>query len=158
MTTDWQKYHKLEEKAFLLTLKSVCKALQEQGIVSVEMSYEGSGDSGDYDYPVFTNEDSEDVSPDGGVERFRATRKWDQEKGRWVNTEISKTSATLEDVAADLMGEAVTMRHSGWENNGGGKGTVTLDVPLGALTVSHGSYYTSTDWDNYSFAVDGGEE
>ena len=137
---------------------SVIAALQEQGIVSVKMSYSGGGDSGDYNHPVFTNEGGEDVSPNGGVERFRATRKWDQEEGRWVNTEISKTSATLEDVTADLMEKAVTMRHSGWENDDGGEGTVTLDVPLGALTINHGSYYTSTDWDNYSFAVDGGEE
>jgi hypothetical protein len=155
--SDWAEYQKLGNEAFLLTLKSVCKALQEQGITSVEMAYSGGGDSGDYEHPVFMRE-GEDVSPDGSVERFRLHRKWDFEKALWINTGIEKSTATLEDAAFDLMVDAVRIRHSGWEINEGGEGTVTLDVPLGVVTVNHGSHYISTEWDEYSLCAEGGEE
>lgn len=153
----FEEYQKLENEALLLTLKSVCKALQEQGITSVTMEYSGSGDSGDFEHPVFIRE-GEDVSPDGNVERFRARRKWDHEKVLWVNTGIEKSTATLEDATFGLMEEAVSIRHSGWENNNGGEGTVSLDVGEQRLTVNHGSYYTSTEWDEYSLCAEGGEE
>jgi hypothetical protein len=155
--SNWAEYQKLENEAFLLTLKSVCKALQEQGITSVETVYSGGGDSGDYEHPVFMRE-GEDVSPDGSVERFRAHREWSRKKALWINTGIKKSTATLEDAAFDLMEKAVSIRHGGWENNEGGEGTVTLDVPLGVLTVNHGNHCISTEWDEYSFCAEGGEE
>jgi hypothetical protein len=44
---------------------------------------------------------------------------------------------------------------SGWEDNEGGEGTVTIDVVAGTAVVEHGQHVQETDWETFEI---GGEE
>lgn len=158
MATDWKAVDEMKSSCLVQTLANVCEKLKEHGIDLVTTEYSGGGDSGDYE-PAISYANKKEVSvPSVEVKKFRPVIKWDTETDGWVAVEIEEKTGDLLDVVEELMAEAVEIRHSGWYNNDGGEGTVALNVEKQTINVHHGSCYMETHWDDYTLAVDGGEE
>ena len=158
MATDWKAVDEIKSSCLVQTLANVCEKLKEHGVDLVTTRYSGGGDSGDYE-PAISYANKEEVSiPSVEVKKLRPVIKWDTETKGWVGVEVEEKTGVLLDVVETLMAEAVEIRHSGWYDNDGGQGEVTLDVEKKEINVHHGDHFIATHWDDYSFAVGGGEE
>ena len=158
MATDWKAVDEMKSSCLIQTLANVCEKLKEHGIDLVTTQYSGGGDSGDYEPAISYANDEEVCVPSVEVKKFRPVIKWDTETGGWVAVEIEEKTGDLLDVVEELMAEAVEIRHPGWYDNDGGEGTVAMNVEEQTINVNHGDHYVETRWDEYSLAVDGGEE
>lgn len=114
-------------------------ALQARGVTSVEIRYEGSGDSGGIE--------DRTVLPDGtdlSDEIMLLVADWHQEK---LVTKAMPLIEALDETAMQL----VEREHGGWENNEGGGGTVTFDVEPREILVEHHDYYIQRDEYSHSY-------
>ena len=158
MATDWKAVDEIKSSCLVQTLANVCEKLKEHGIDLVTTQYSGGGDSGDYEPAIFYANKEKVSVPSVEVTKFRPVIKWDTETKGWVAVKVEEETGDLLDVVEEIMAEAVEVRHAGWYDNDGGQGEVTLDVEKKTINVHHGDRYVETRWDEYSFAVDGGEE
>jgi hypothetical protein len=103
------------------TLKEYCPDLYLCGWVNIDMTYSGSGDSCDDVEMHVVNEDGEELS-------FR-------------NVELPPAVAfSMKDVENSLW----NLLPTGFENNEGGSGTITVDTLTGSIRVEHDEYYTES--------------
>jgi hypothetical protein len=103
-------------KAFFLGLLPL---LKEKGVAKMSVPYNGSGDSGEIDYPVF----------------------YDGESNIVVIAEFE--SQTAVDAGYDVMEAA----HGGWEINEGSFGEIVLYVESGKLMIENNVRYEESRYD-----------
>ena len=118
------------------------KALKKVKAANVIVTYSGSGDSGMVDNIEMLDSSGRviEANPEVTV-KMRSSRF---ENGGWLMETKNKSlaiRAALEDLAYGWIGE----NHGGWENNGGGQGTLTIDVKNKEFHLHHEENYTETE-------------
>ena len=127
-------------------------ALREAGVGEAVVRYHGGGDSGDVEEATFTRNESDPATsvlpldkgegwPSGTVKQTVSTYDYST-----LATVASVEDVALQEAVQDYAIDRVNSLHGGWENNDGGEGTVTFDVPGGTVQVDHGQHYTRTEW------------
>lgn len=117
---------------------AILGAMQAAGIKVATVEYTGEGDSGN----------GVDVSVEGGFQLATDTQvdvlvessSWNAVERHWDSQETVKTMSlaeALEQFVDDLIDE----HHSGYENNDGGGGSVTLDAAEGTVSYEKYDYY-----------------
>lgn len=101
--------------------------LREHGIVRVEVHYDGGGDEG-------TVCEVNAYTADGDIDLPAILC---DHHSLEYNGQISTRSIDLEDALSAFAENAVCVRHRGWENGEGAYGTIGIDVPSGAVTLTH---------------------
>lgn len=120
---------KLDAEAYVHNRALFFAALQARGATSVEIEYEGSGDSGGIENRTIRPEGI-DLSTDITVL-----------VSAWQEDVLSpKTMPLIEALEENAM-QLVEREHGGWENGEGGGGTVTYDVAPREILVEHHDYY-----------------
>lgn len=99
------------------------KKLAEAGVASITLEYDGSGDSGQYEGCTAHNAVGEEIEVDDG----------------------------LIDDLQELCDEEVLP--SGYENNDGGYGEITVDVPTRTIELSHNQRFTDTEWEGNTWSI-----
>lgn len=99
------------------TLKQILPALEARGVSKVEITYEGSGDSGDMQDVTFFNADDEVAG--GPADELK----------EFVPPLIQLGELLLYDL------------HPGYENNDGGFGTITIYVLYQKIEIDHNDRY-----------------
>lgn len=174
----WQKLRELTEQVRGKNLRIIIDALKAENVTQVVMSYYGGGDSGDYHYPIFTVKGADGTTKDlearegygGSSYKFDSSGQfetdtevtlqlvhsgiWDHEARTQGPPYIEDTTKTLISSVYTIMEQAVEVEHSGWYNNEGGEGTVTIDVDEECINVEHGDYIQQIEWDNYSIQAE----
>jgi hypothetical protein len=116
-------------------------AARAAGLRSIAVEYSGSGDSGNgtdfaTDPPGF---DLDGVS----IEIVEVDSRWiDGVWNRSFNTAVRSMTHASEELTYLVI---EVCGHSGYENNEGGYGSLTLDCETGALTLEHSNYYVETN-------------
>jgi hypothetical protein len=133
-------------------------ALKAQGVGIVTVSYQGGGDSGDTEYPVFERDESDPATsiiplnhgewPSGTISQ--SVRVWDERKRKDV---YRPDDVGIKDAVTGLAMELVGRHHGGWENNEGGEGTVTFDVVKRKVELHHGNNIITTEWHDDEFQL-----
>ncbi len=115
---------------YMQNLQRVLPVLRALDIESVEVCFDGSGDSGSIDGVYFQPEPDEQVM----VEIVRRQRHFDHQQRRWIVTENSVNlalSEAIEEIAYDWLEETGV----DWYNGEGGYGEMMIDVGDGQVTM-----------------------
>jgi hypothetical protein len=109
-------------------ISSLFRAMNDNGIPKIIVTYSGGGDSGDID----------DISVDGAG----------------ASTDLAALG--LEEPVREIAWKAIEQKNSGWENNEGGSGTVSFilkDEELNEtlITTEHHNNFGESDSDQYDF-------
>lgn len=99
------------------------KRLAEAGIASITLEYDGSGDSGQYEGYTAHNAAEEEIDVDDG----------------------------LVDDLQELCDEEILP--SGYENNDGGYGEITVNVLTRTVELSHNQRYTESEWEGNTWSI-----
>lgn len=130
-----------------LNRDTLIQALAQLGAAQVTISYSGGGDSGDVCQVT--------AMPPEVLLQFRETRvpfvylcpEHQDGQVTWV---LQFQHQSLEEALHDFTLNWVELHHGGWENNEGGEGEVTIDVPGNAFTLDHNAFYTERDHYGYT--------
>lgn len=115
--------------------RAIFAALRLVGIEQVVIEYGGGGDSGEIEDvaatpKALTNEDKVFVRP------LPST---------WGTPEIKLAEEVgLRDGVESFAWDLLEYKHGGWENNDGGRGTITFDVATETVTLDHNTYFTDS--------------
>jgi hypothetical protein len=122
----------------------ILSALKAAGVTSATVEYEGDGDSGGV-----TDTDFQRVS---GCEKdlsfflaylIRAEYGWKKESEFSIYIRRCGVCDAVQEFAeCDMVSY---FGHSGYENNDGGRGTVTFDVERGSIKLEHSDYIMETE-------------
>ena len=120
---------------------------------TVVVDYDGYGDSGQMNGADFFSGDNKKIQVKRSImvkapETFCA---WDAKTESWVRGIKEETELVdlLERIASDI----VDMRHAGYENNQGGRGTVTFCSLEKTVTCEHEAFYTASERSEFIFGA-----
>ncbi|MEO6717666.1 MAG: DUF6878 family protein [Novosphingobium sp.] len=134
-TQDWAAKYYAEQAArkvaaaamFERNKAAIIPALAAIGISSVELAYDGMGDSGCVEAPSYYGpEGTPHDDPETPIEL-------DEFKDR--TCEVVRKVKPLSDALADLACEALEIHHPGWEINEGAFGTFRVDVAENTMVL-----------------------
>jgi hypothetical protein len=117
----------------------IVQALAALGYTHADITYTGSGDSGD-EYVVSAHPGVDHSLKEKMVKVIDAKGTYDKENRKWTTNEeeVEVTlNQALQNFADDLIREH---GHSGYENNSGGGGDITIDVVSNSYTYCHYDY------------------
>jgi hypothetical protein len=118
IVADMQKREEERIEAAKTTLKrDIIPRLKKLGVATVECRYSGYGDSGSVETVEYFDADHKPVT---------------------VRESRSKKTRPIEYVLDDFL-------PSGFENNDGGQGDITIDIEAGTVTIEHQQNYTEHD-------------
>jgi hypothetical protein len=124
---------------FEANLVAIAAVLAAHGIHQVASYYNGSGDSGDeYSQTAYDADQSQMDLPD--VEVLVEQRQY-QSGAAGHHYVVQPVSVSLSSAISDATEHAISEAgHSGWENNEGGKGTLSI-FASGYAVLNHTNYY-----------------
>lgn len=103
--------------------------LAAAGIATITVEYEGSGDSGAVENITIVDAEGNPMPLPAGEVTMQSPN--------WNGKEISEHPAAIDVAVENLAMDAVECRHGGWENNEGGRGSITLDIAGNRIEVEH---------------------
>lgn len=115
---------------------AIFDALQDHAIASVELQYDGVGDSGCLEAPSFYAKDNKPVKTpecDIAIEVFE-----------FGSTLIERRSMSLSEALERVAYDALEVFHPGWEINEGAYGVFKIEVSEGTMTLCNS--LRSTDY------------
>lgn len=140
----WARYEEQERKrkalepaAIAASRQALFAVLRSRAIARVEVTFDGYGDSGQLDEPVFTGSDEAPHDmPAADVEICRARRD-----GSGIDIEVASLGAAIE----ALCYAQLRIHHAGWENCDGAFGDFIFDVGAETITYTHNERYTEVE-------------
>jgi hypothetical protein len=99
------------------TLPEAARQLKAAGVATVQINYDGCGDSGQIESVTYTGAQGQPVNPAAQV-------------------------TITEDQLMDLFYDLTQVRHPGWENNDGAFGEFEWDLAADTLDHSHSDRFT----------------
>ncbi|SRR5581483_4333289 len=104
---------------------ALLQVLKDKGIAHAEVEYDGEGDSGQVNDIRFLDADNAELQPAGAV------------TVSLVGDPKPNEYETLQDAVESFVWDLLHAYHSGFENNEGGHGTITIDVAKGSVLLDH---------------------
>jgi hypothetical protein len=120
---------------------TLMQALRRLSITVVEIAYDGGGDSGSVSEIEIT---PTGIIPSPLQEPVTIKRVMTTYQDGQYRHDVCDESVTLAEALDDFAMVSVSLRHSGWENNDGGEGSVTFDVVKDTVNLEHHEFYTET--------------
>ncbi|MDO9177672.1 MAG: hypothetical protein Q7U16_04990 [Agitococcus sp.] len=127
--------------------ESLLAALIKLNITEVIIRYEGGGDSGDVTELEIK---PETVIPQLTVEHLSHHFVASEYRDREYHYHLEERQSSVDDALRDFAMAWANAQHSGWENNDGGSGTVTIHVAENSFQLEHTEYYTESSSYEYS--------
>ncbi len=123
--------------------KRLVEALRSTSILSVRLSFDGSGDEGYVHAPeAFGDGDAPCEFPEIEIEWLAASSIYAN-----AETITLKLPAALESLAEDYL----ESNHGGWEINEGAYGEFRVDVHSGTMTLEYNERFTDTNYSEVTF-------
>ena len=131
-------------------IKTMFAMLKAYGAKEINISFDGSGDSGSIDSVNIYNGEK-NINPDFSVEYTETSSRYSD--GKWVETHtsvIKPVKDALEMVCYDMLQETGI----DWYNNDGGFGELRVDLDSGEVGLEVNSRYTEYNTDTFNFNED----
>ena len=144
-------------EVLLVTMKTL-------GAIEVTASYSGSGDSGQIDDIMLSNGSQAIDISDIVVMASPVTHEMVEVNTTWRTVKTVKgepVETPLRDVLESACYAAIDAAgHSGWENNDGAEGTLTIDLTKTppTFTLMHTEFYQESNDHEYTFEYDVGPD
>jgi hypothetical protein len=109
--------------------KLLFDTLQETRVASIEVTFDGCGDSGQIESVIYEDHRGKEVSEPKLLVKGSFTGKhheWDDEKKTFV--EVGGGEGKIRDIVEQVCYDKLEASHGGWEINGGSYGTFHFDV------------------------------
>lgn len=127
------------------SIKELCPLFAGAGVTSIEIDYDGSGDSGDFSSFVFRFDDPfAQADPTINSSTHKSRMNFDQFKNEYANNNVSGSLITPEQLDAfhESMWELLP---GGWEINEGSYGEIRVDVATQRVTMTHNERITDVN-------------
>jgi len=140
--TTYARHKELSAKANELNKAVLFDALAPAGITSINVEFDGEGDSGQI----------HDISAKAGDQAVDLpAAKITIQQIRWGQTEATASEFTLEAAVEALCYDYLEQEHGGWENNDGAFGEFAINVADRTIDLEFYSRYTDTEKYSHSF-------
>jgi hypothetical protein len=126
---------------------SLLAALTKLNITDVTIRYDGGSDSGDV---AEIEVKPETVIPQLTTELVSHHFVASEYRDREYHYHLEERQLSVDDALRDFALTWANARHSGWENNDGGSGTVTIQVAENNFQLEHTEYYTESSSYEYT--------
>ena len=113
--------------------------LADLGVTGIQISYEGSGDSGCIDEVLYTTDKLPENEEDA-FDKIRSLNTWDEDAKHLRNLD-SGLSSDIESFAEEKILDSI----EDWWNNDGGYGTLCILVPSGKYDVMNNIRITEVE-------------
>jgi hypothetical protein len=120
---------------------AILKALAQHGLAYVVAEYSGYEDSTD-GFEISTAPNGPAL-PEVSVTVVEVDSQWDEVAGK-VEERIVEKERPLADAIESFAWEIIDRHHSGFQNNEGGRGTLTLDVEAWGWSLDHEDFVTES--------------
>ncbi len=117
------------------------EALRAAAVVSVVVSFDGCGDSGQIETVDATGPEGEIALPDVAIDIANAT---------WA-AEVERRTVPVGEAIEALSYDLLNGLYGGWENNDGAFGEVVFDVAADTITLDYNGRYTAIDSHTHEF-------
>lgn len=141
----WQRYleQAAERDALFETLlpanqSAIFDALATACVITLVVTFDGYGDSGQIESVTATGADGEIVLPEIGISY---ASPGDLNSDDPVNRKQVSLAPAIETLCYDLLRST----HAGWENNDGAFGDFTFDVAARTISLDHNDRYTAIE-------------
>lgn len=111
--------------------------LAAAGIVEIEVTYYGEGDSGGIEELRCLGPNNSAIELPSAMITLQSTN--------WNGTNVNEQELALSDAIEAFALDVIECRFAGWENNDGATGTVSFCVAEARITLSHGTKSVSYD-------------
>jgi hypothetical protein len=120
-------------------MTSLLIQLADLGVTGIQISYEGSGDSGCIDEVLYTTDKLPENLEDA-FDKIRSLNSW-QEDAKYLRNLDSGLSSDIESFAEEKILDSI----EDWWNNDGGYGTMCILVPSGKYDVMNNVRITEVE-------------
>jgi len=117
-------------------------ALAAAGIVTVTVTFDGCGDSGQIESVDARNAHGDVALPDDRIETASAP---------WEGTEPERRTLSVGKAIEEMAYRFLEQTHGGWENNEGAYGEFTFDVAARTITLDYNERYIETENHEHEF-------
>ena len=117
-------------------------ALAAAGVTHVEVSFDGSGDSGQIEHIAVRAGDAVVDMPAGEIEITRAT---------FGHTEPQRSRVSLSDAVEQLVYDLLEATHDGWQDNAGAFGEFVFDTAKRSITLDHNERFEDSTYTQHVF-------
>lgn len=135
------RFSELSQEAFQANRTTIFAALEGHRVTSVVVIYDGYADSGGI----------EDFEVHGSDKALDLTIPCAIQNAEWGRTELVASPQPLRKALESMAMQCVAREHGGWENNEGGNGSVTFNVPHGQIMVEHTENYIARNEFTHSY-------
>ena len=143
--SDWfakeARRNQLDAELMPANKTAVFDVLAAAGVVTVVVSFDGYGDSGQIESIDSRDAHGEVAVPENEVTIASAT--WDAE----IERKAMNCREAVEQLAYDLLNTT----YGGWENNDGAYGEFTFDVTARKVTLDYNGRYTAVETHNHEW-------
>lgn len=109
--------------------KLLFDTLQETRVASIEVTFDGCGDSGQIESVTYEDHRGKELSEPKSLVKGSAKtsyHQWDEKTKKMVKTEA--TEGNVREIIEEVCYDKLAASHGGWEINGGSYGTFAFDV------------------------------
>lgn len=135
-----QRYHRLIALTLPFNKMSIMNALDQAGITSVVVSFDGYGDSGQIEDIEVDGEQA--TLPDIDI-AFKAID--------CAATESESKTIALTKAVENMVYQLLEQEYAGWENNGGAFGDITFDVLERTIIFDFNERYTASNNSTHTY-------
>lgn len=128
-----------QKEAFNTNRKNLMQLLQKHAITSILIEFNGSDDEGGIQAVTISKDGATIDMPDERTVYVMA---------QWAEMESRETS--LLELAESVAMDAITLCHSGWENNEGAFGNIVIDPAEDMIAIEHNNRLLSYETFNHS--------
>lgn len=137
-------------------IKQFCKLLSAYNVLRVELYYDGSGDSGDFEVinvvttptPKQLDLSVQLTSNPGVITAGEKRTSWTT----WINNITAEKDALITKEAADEFTDDIfALLPGGWEINDGSYGDITVDVAEEKVVIEHNERYTEVRSETFNY-------
>lgn len=126
----------LSKEADTINRRRLLAAMRAAGVEKVTARYCGCGDSGQ-----FESIEIEGTKSDAGLLSMLVVDSAYHEDTKKRTYQLAERRCRIEDAAETLFYYWLDQEHSGFENNEGGEGEITVDVASGKVDWVHDDFY-----------------
>lgn len=143
-------------------LKNYAKAFHALGAVSINLEYDGSGDSGDmYSADVmytptaekclteYTEEEREAIAE--GKPKRMSLNKFCKKFEAELKQHLQNENTTADVIESEILDDTFDLLPGGWEINDGSFGTIVIDGASGEISVEHNERIMEYNTENFTF-------